>query len=106
MTNKKTEMSIAEILETSVTVVHNTYKRGFNNLINKLLKTNTELTMLDIMLELMRMFDMDETIIKMLNRKNKAKLAVELAKNYKLVQRGDISTEAFDKFVTLSTKLR
>ena len=104
--DKKSDQDIADILETSVTIVHNTHKRGFNKLIDQLLRKNSELTILDVVLELMKMFDIDESIIKMLNRKNKARLAVELAKGYKLVERAKISAEDFEKYVELAKKRR
>ena len=104
--SRKTDQEIADILETSVTIVHNTHKRGFNKLIDQLLRKNSDITILDVILELMKMFDIDESIIKMLNRKNKARLAVELAKGYKLVEREKISIEDFDKYVELAKKRR
>lgn len=97
-TQKYSDEEISAILNTSPRHIHNTAKRGFNKLLASLLKTNTHLSLLDILTVIMDEFDLDgEEIKSMLNNTHEARLQVELIDEFKLIAWGKVTDEDYEK---------
>jgi hypothetical protein len=88
---------IATELGISKTQAHNAAKRAFNKILVQLVECNKDMTFLDAVVELMKEYDLDPHSVKsMLNQKNKAHVAMELADNYKLLEHGVITQDRYD----------